>query len=230
MKFELEDTLRGAPDIELLADMRRCALELGKFTLTIAEYEKLGRAHPSTLQRRFGSWRKALQLADLQLERPNILLADEDYYLNIKSAWLSVGRQPRMEEMKPPLSKIWGSTYARRFGSWSNALQCFIDWVNDDDGSEPPSNTAKPSPAISRDDLRKVRRGPRGISERQRFRTLVRDGFRCRSCGASPLATPGTELHVDHILPWSLGGESVDENLETKCARCNLGKGNEFQV
>ena len=59
-----------------------------------------------------------------------------------------------------------------------------------------------------------------------RFRILLRDGFQCQSCGASPLRTPGTELHVDHILPWSSGGETVDSNLQSKCSRCNLGKNN----
>ena len=61
-------------------------------------------------------------------------------------------------------------------------------------------------------------------------RILVRDGFRCQSCGVSPLTKPGTELHVDHVIPWSKGGETVDENLGTKCLQCNLGKGNAFDV
>jgi 5-methylcytosine-specific restriction endonuclease McrA len=33
-------------------------------------------------------------------------------------------------------------------------------------------------------------------------------------------------LHVDHIKPWSLGGLTVDENLQTLCEPCNLGKSN----
>ncbi|MCW5775769.1 MAG: HNH endonuclease [Phycisphaeraceae bacterium] len=32
-------------------------------------------------------------------------------------------------------------------------------------------------------------------------------------------------LHVDHILAWSNGGETVLANLQTLCDRCNLGKG-----
>ncbi len=30
--------------------------------------------------------------------------------------------------------------------------------------------------------------------------------------------------------PGSKGGETVDENLGTKCQQCNLGKGNAFDV
>ncbi|MFC2122013.1 HNH endonuclease [Bacteroidota bacterium] len=40
----------------------------------------------------------------------------------------------------------------------------------------------------------------------------------------------GIELHVDRILPWSKGRETVQANLETKCKRCNLGKGNAFNA
>jgi len=37
---------------------------------------------------------------------------------------------------------------------------------------------------------------------------------------------PGVELHVDHIFPWSKGGETVFENLQTLCSKCNGGKSN----
>ena len=66
------------------------------------------------------------------------------------------------------------------------------------------------------------------MSDRMRFRILSRDGFTCQSCGASPIKERGVELHVDHIIPWSKGGETVESNLQTKCKKCNLGKGNAF--
>jgi len=31
-------------------------------------------------------------------------------------------------------------------------------------------------------------------------------------------------LHADHIKPWSKGGETVIENLQTLCSKCNIGK------
>jgi 5-methylcytosine-specific restriction endonuclease McrA len=33
-------------------------------------------------------------------------------------------------------------------------------------------------------------------------------------------------LHVDHINPWSLGGETTLDNLQVLCNACNIGKGN----
>ncbi len=35
----------------------------------------------------------------------------------------------------------------------------------------------------------------------------------------------GVELHVDHVIPWSKGGPTVFEHLQTLCNKCNLGKG-----
>jgi len=68
----------------------------------------------------------------------------------------------------------------------------------------------------------------REISDRLRFRILMRDGFSCQACGRAPMNERGVELHVDHLIPWSMGGETVDENLQTKCSKCNLGKSNAF--
>lgn len=57
-----------------------------------------------------------------------------------------------------------------------------------------------------------------------RFRVLERDHGRCVLCGAT--AASGARLHVDHVVPWSHGGRTEMENLQSLCERCNLGKGN----
>jgi hypothetical protein len=57
-----------------------------------------------------------------------------------------------------------------------------------------------------------------------RFKVLRRDGFTCTYCGRRP---PDVELHVDHEVPHSAGGETVIDNLRTACRDCNLGKGKE---
>jgi Homing endonuclease associated repeat/HNH endonuclease len=231
MKFELEESLRGAPDEELLDDLRRSAKSLGRETITMAEYEKIGKTHPSTIQRRFGSWPQALKLAELRPSRSKIGISDEDLLENIKSLWISLGRQPRYTEVKAPSSLFSAGTYENRFGSWSKALGRFVEWVNSDLPNQSQENVVEQSAAdISAHSPLVKRRTRREISDRQRFRILVRDGFRCKACGASPLTQPGVELHVDHILPWSKGGETTDDNLESKCKQCNLGKGNAFNA
>jgi hypothetical protein len=232
MKFELEDSLRGAPDEVLLEDMRRSAKAIGRVTITMAEYERVGKAHPSTIQRQFGSWPKALELAGLKPSRSKIGIPDEELFENIKSLWMSLGRQPRYSEVKSPNSRFSAGTYENRFGSWSKALRAFVTWVNSD-ASDQLQQDAEQALDVSDAAIpirSTARRTRREISDRQRFRILVRDGFRCRACGASPLKEPGIELHVDHVVPWSKGGETTDDNLETKCKRCSLGKGNAFDA
>ena len=77
------------------------------------------------------------------------------------------------------------------------------------------------TPAIPKKDTSRKRRDP---SPRLRFQVLVRDHFTCRFCGASPQKDPAVTLHIDHILPWSKGGETTLENLQTLCSKCNIGK------
>ncbi len=73
----------------------------------------------------------------------------------------------------------------------------------------------------------KLRRlSPRTINARLRARVLIRDNCQCRMCGTSPLKDPAVTLQVDHIVPWSKGGRTVPGNLQTLCARCNVGKSN----
>ena len=66
----------------------------------------------------------------------------------------------------------------------------------------------------------------RTISDKLRYTVLKRDNFKCCACGASPAKDPSVELHIDHIIPWSKGGETSLENLQTLCSRCNIGKSN----
>jgi len=56
-----------------------------------------------------------------------------------------------------------------------------------------------------------------------RYQVLERDYFTCQKCGRK---APDVELTVDHILPWSCGGPTVLDNLQTLCKDCNLGKSN----
>lgn len=54
-----------------------------------------------------------------------------------------------------------------------------------------------------------------------RFRVLSRDAFTCQYCGRK---APDVILPVDHVLPVSKGGKTVEDNLVTACQECNLGK------
>ena len=69
-----------------------------------------------------------------------------------------------------------------------------------------------------------IKKSTRAISDKLRYQVLKRDNFKCCACGASPAKDPSVELHIDHIIPWSKGGESTLKNLQTLCFKCNIGK------
>lgn len=60
------------------------------------------------------------------------------------------------------------------------------------------------------------------MTDKVRYKIMRRDKFKCVLCGASQ--GDGVKLHVDHIIPVSKGGKTVESNLRTLCERCNLGK------
>lgn len=49
---------------------------------------------------------------------------------------------------------------------------------------------------------------------------FARDGRLCRFCGATE------RLELDHIQPWSLGGQDTVDNLRVLCKPCNVRRGN----
>lgn len=56
-----------------------------------------------------------------------------------------------------------------------------------------------------------------------------RDNFTCCNCGNSTYLEPNLLLEIDHIVPVSKGGCTVEENLQTLCWKCNRSKSNKIQ-
>jgi hypothetical protein len=56
-----------------------------------------------------------------------------------------------------------------------------------------------------------------------REEVITRHGNRCLSCGADG-NSPGVEIQIDHIVPWSKGGKTEINNLQPLCSRCNKAK------
>lgn len=215
-KFKLT-RVSGQPvgDDELLADLKRVTETLAASTVSIPKYREYGQYDETTAARRFGSWNNALLKAGLSLSN-EFNISDDRLFENILTIWQHYGRQPRRSELAKPPSTVSQSPYKRRFSSWTAALEAFVEYANAG-GTEAPAFLEKgeSQPKVGRDP-----------SLRLRWRVLQRDRFTCCACGASPALSPGVELHVDHIVPWSKGGETVLENLQTLCSVCNFGKSN----
>lgn len=210
--------VRGVPvtDAQLIEDLKRVADLTGTKTVSQPQYTQHGAFDMRNLSRRFGGWDTALSAAGLSASPYKGEYTDERLFANILVLWQHFGRQPRRAELAFAPSEISQSPYQRRFRSWTGALEAFVEWANEVDGS-----------AISTATLDAIkRRTSRDPSLRLRFRVLVRDRFTCCGCGKSPATSHGTELHLDHTIPWSKGGETVFENLRTMCSKCNIGKGN----
>jgi hypothetical protein len=210
--------VRGVPvtDAQLIDDLKRVASVVGSETVSQPQYSQHGHFDMRNLSRRLGGWDAALSAAGLGATSYISEYSDERLFANILVLWQHFGRQPRRAELAFAPSEISQSPYHRRFRSWSGALGAFVEWANAADGSV--------APVVEVEGVK--RRGSRDPSLRLRFRILLRDRFTCCGCGKSPATSPGTELHVDHVVPWSKGGETVIDNLRTMCLQCNLGKGN----
>lgn len=59
------------------------------------------------------------------------------------------------------------------------------------------------------------------VSKRLRFEILRRDNHTCQYCGEK---APDVTLHVDHVIPVTLGGSDQPGNLVAACKDCNSGK------
>jgi hypothetical protein len=205
---------------ELLADLRRVAQLLCAPGVSQPQYREHGHYDETTVGRRFGSWNNALLEAGLSLCN-EVDIPNDRLFENLLVLWQHYGRQPRRSELARKPSSISQSPYNRRFGGWTAALKAFVDYANSVEMGSPA-----PPAASTLTNRRTTGREP---SLRLRWRVLQRDRFTCCGCGRSPATTIGIELHVDHIVPWSKGGETVFENLRTLCSKCNLGKSNEHE-
>lgn len=216
--YQYEPYHNNISDSELIEDVLNVFHKLGRESLSMAEYDEFGQFNSSTVSRRFGTWNKALQFA--KIEPRNSFHSEMDLFINIEKVWQSKGRQPSRRDMdNSPVSTISSGAYLRRYGKWSLAVEAFMSYVN--------QSTAK-TQVVSQEAESEINHCTgRDVNLRLRFLVLQRDNYTCCKCGASPAKDSGkTTLHVDHIHPWSKGGETIMENLQTLCMECNLGKGN----
>ncbi len=220
MKYQLKAFNRNVADEELLEDLRRVATALERNKISSREYNDNGGKYTAgTIGVRFGSWNSALIKAGLQLIHQREVSAEE-LWKNLEQVWVAIGRQPVMRDIESSHSKYSKHQYIAKFGTWSNALVSFVNYIDSDDNIhvikavvvENIQLPAKPFKHLTK----------RFPSERLKVQVLMRDGNKCRLCG---IILTGDNIHFDHIKPWSKEGETVLENLQVLCERHNLAKG-----
>lgn len=216
MKLEYIEVQRNISNDELISDMIHVSKMLNQSTLTAAEYDKYGKFHSRTISKRFSTWNNALVIANLQIS--NRFYSDEELFNNLANVWMRLGKQPSRRDLALVGSYISYKAYERRFGRWSTALKTFFEHFN-----ATQDNLEYTLVDIDQNN-HKHRISSRDINLRLRFLVMSRDNFKCCFCGASPATDPSVILHIDHIKPWSKGGETEINNLQTLCSKCNQGK------
>lgn len=155
-------------------------------------------------------------------------ITNEDLFEEIERIWILLGRQPTTTDIKNGISSYSLNTFSRRFGGWRKALEAFVEYINSGEQDNlvevDQSDNSETNTVTAESDLSYKHQTQREPNLRLRFLVMQRDNFKCCICGASPAKDPSVELHIDHIVPWSKGGETTMDNLQTLCSKCNLGK------
>lgn len=208
---------------EIIDDIILVAKKLDVNSITTSQYLAYGKYTLKPIVKNFGTWEKALKKAKLEPTGFKSKVTDIELYEDIENMWIQKGAQPTTTDVRNGLSQYALNTFARKFGSWNNAIKSFISYVNSEDSLTSYDTETKVLDNKKINNYKK-RKTNRDINLRLRFKILQRDNFKCCICGASPAKDSSVILHVDHIIPWAKGGETTEENLQTLCSKCNLGK------
>jgi len=223
----------GVSNENMLTRLRAVSLKLHKPELTQREFGENETLDPHAYSRRFGSWRKAMEVAGLAQCKGGRRYSDDECFENLLDVWTYYGRPPKIREMNKSPSKVGSKAYVLRWGGWRRTLYAFVERANSEnkEGRETsvdgPASTPPQEQAASKPTNTEAANRQAGLG--LRYRVLCRDRFRCVLCGRSPATHPQCVLHVDHVIPFSKGGLTEVGNLRTTCAECNLGKGSKVE-
>ena len=75
-------------------------------------------------------------------------------------------------------------------------------------------------------ETKELRNISRSIPRSVQFRVLKRENQICSECGNS---VKDEYIEFDHIIPWSKGGSSDENNIRLLCKKCNRKRGKKFE-
>ena len=70
-------------------------------------------------------------------------------------------------------------------------------------------------------------RGGSRIGTARRMQIIQRDNATCYLCNQ---VIPFAEIELDHLIPYSRGGDSSPQNLSVSCLSCNRSRGNRIGI
>ena len=80
------------------------------------------------------------------------------------------------------------------------------------------AQSKNPTPRGKRNDYH----GSHWIRQERRLAIYLRDGLACCYCNSD---IEETTLSLDHVIPYSKGGNNLASNLVTACSKCNCSRG-----
>lgn len=123
MHFEL-DHLVSYDDQALIEELRRVAVLVDTPKLTLDQFTALAKVHGSTLQKRFGGWRGALNAAGLaeRIDGSNLSKTREEILSAIAATAAKLQKDTITIQELLAHTGITGTPVRRVFGSWKLAL------------------------------------------------------------------------------------------------------------
>ncbi len=239
-KFELRRHQRNKiPRQKITEELEKVAKIFHYTDFKVSDFEEAAGMSADTVTREFGNWEKALNFLAASLKEKGIEMqvrkrgrfTTQELFDEMERIWIKVGHHPSRNEWEAAGAKISHDTYDRYFKSWQNACLQFIEYKSSgavttdiDLPKGEISQTTNEAGEHLKSNYKVKIENVRTISLSLRLKVLNRDSFRCVFCGKSPATDLGTKLHIDHIIPFSKGGKSGVENLQTLCFACNIGK------
>ena len=216
---------------QLLEALEEAAAKFNYKEFGWRDFNAVGSISANPIKKAFG-WKNAMiklkdRLAtkgiDFQLRTtaPNRIHSDNDMFQEMERIWQMLGHRPSRAEWESSSPRIHYNTYKSRFRGWQNACLKFIGYKMGDTTTDE---------SLARQEVKvKTKQSKQQIITRSiplniRLKVLNRDSFMCVYCGRSPATHVNIQLHLDHIIPFSKGGTNTEENLQTLCQDCNLGK------
>ncbi len=209
----------------IITELKRVAENFGYRRYSRHDFDSVSSTcKGSVVIERFGSWDAALAATKLSLSpcrrRRKDRIPTNDLLSELARIWESLGHRPSKTEWDNSDARYSYTTYKNRFEGWLSACKVLVDeeQLHEVNKTKTARHNAGEKP------IPKER--SRNVPLKVRLAVLKRDRFRCVLCGRSPATHSGVTLHLDHKIPYSDGGETTQENLQTLCQDCNWGKGN----
>ena len=215
---------------KLINELEKTAKHFDYIEFGKRDFAQVANMSAGPVIKEFGSWsgaidflREHLKSKKIELKpRKRYFISDKELFDEMERIWKYVGHRPSRTEWESCNPKYTLGPYKTRFNGWQNACMGFIEYKMGKEILIKDNKTIIPDKA-----KREIReKDKRNIPLKIRLDILKRDNFRCIFCGRSPATDVGVILHLDHIIPYSKGGKSTLDNLQTLCSDCNLGKSN----